>query len=92
MRSAPHVLFSTDIWRMRAMVSAGILDPEDGGLDFRRQMMRYNSRCQRNSVSGCTMSRACLQYGVTRASRSSLIRSNPVSLGRFLWRWRMMSC
>jgi len=60
--------------------------------DLRFQNQRNPSRCQRKSVSGWTMKRACFHVWTARVSSTSTIRSALVHAGRLTCLRRMISC
>jgi len=73
------------------MVSESTLGLREAALDLRFQYQRKSSRCQRSTVSGCTITRACCQVRTSLASRTRRRRSVLVNVGRFTCRLRTMS-
>ena len=93
MRSAPQVRFSLAICLMSATTSSakgGLPGRRD--LDLRLHTQRNKSRCQRSTVSGCTMTSACFYVGNLLASSTNSERSRQDRAGRFTCRASTISC
>jgi hypothetical protein len=82
MRGAPHRGFAAAIVRTRLAISALTQGrPPVGRLHGRVQYWRKRRRCQRRTVSGETMTRACRQPVQTLARPTQNRRSIVWSLG-----------
>jgi hypothetical protein len=83
MRGAPHKGFAAAIFLTRAAISARMGGrPPVGRPESRVQYSRKRRRCHRRTVSGETMTRACLQLVQTLASPTHSRRSTVRSFGR----------
>jgi len=91
-RSAPQSRLFFAMSLIKAMVSADTFACVDFGFDFCLQKRRKPRRCQRRSVSGCTMKSACFHVRTILARRTRSNRSAFVHAGRFTCRFSMMSC
>jgi hypothetical protein len=85
MRSVPHRLLSLAMRRMSATFSLARAGRPIGivTLDLPRYTHPNNSRCQRSSVSGFTMSKVSFRVFSRLASTTNKARSRQVSVGRF---------
>ena len=98
-KSSPRILsalqsgFLAAISLIRSMVSWDILGWEFfGGFDFSFQNSRNPCRCQRRSVSGLRISKACFQFARLLASTTNKKRSKEVKEGFLTWRFKIISC
>jgi hypothetical protein len=94
MRSAPQVRFSFTarlIQATRSSVNGG-LPRFCCGFDLHLQKRLNSSRCQRNTVSGCTMINASFHVRSLLAQSTMRDRSRQVSFERLVCRWSMISC
>lgn len=84
MRGAPHVGFSVTIRKMRSRISVEIffLPITRRALDIRRQYSANPERCQRITVFGLTIMRACFQPDQNLRARTQKSLSNAASRSR----------
>ena len=88
----PICRFSSAIRLINATVAADTCGLFRAVADRTCQTRRYPWRCQRNSVSGWTMSSAARQPCARRARSASATRSRGVNAGRLTWRCSTISC
>jgi len=79
MRGASHSGFSTLIRRIKLRTSIGTFGRPPRERDFHRQYSRKPERCQRSTVSGCTIVMVFLSDAKSRHSQAISSRSAQVS-------------
>ena len=75
MRGAPHNGLAKLISRINCRISVGTAGRPRQRLDFQRQNNRKPARCQRITVSGCTMASAAWALGTSRQAQPRTILS-----------------
>jgi hypothetical protein len=93
-RGAPHVGFSATILKIRSRTSFEIrfLPNTWRALEIARQQRANPARCDRATVSGVTMIRACFQSDQNLRARIQKCLSNKLGLGLGFLRLNAASC